>query len=129
MNICDDYQPSQNSVMEPDNSSISEWDDNFTIGLHVGIRRKRLNESNHEIVTSSDGDATERCFGPKESQEFSYLVNVLNEIGSFETWHSVEHMLSQVFIIVVASISSGRCFDLCIKCSVISGNPCKTMAN
>lgn len=101
MNICDAHQPSPNSVLEPDNSSISECDDNFTTDLHGLWMKLQIlkseseeNESKPEIVTSSDGDATERCFGPNESQEFLYLVNVLNEIGSFETWHSVEHMVS-----------------------------------
>ncbi|KAK1415612.1 hypothetical protein QVD17_31395 [Tagetes erecta] len=100
------YQPSPNSVLEPDNSSSSEYGESVCVDLH-GLWMKlqvlksesdeNLSEFNvsvkPESVALSNEAAIERCvsvdqstkaircFGPKESQQFSYLVNVLNEMG------------------------------------------------
>ncbi|KAL7589904.1 hypothetical protein Lser_V15G36300 [Lactuca serriola] len=102
-NTTEAHHPSPNSVLEPDNLSIDEYGDKFSTDLHGLYLKLQIlkseseeNQSKPEILTSSDEDAaeTKRCFGPKESQEFSYLVNVLDEIESFERWHSVEHIVS-----------------------------------
>lgn len=95
------YQPSPNSVLEPDNSSSSEYGDTVSTDLHGLWMKLQIlkseseeNRSKPEMVTLSDGDTTERSslcvgqnmkpvrsFGPKESREFSYLIDVLNESG------------------------------------------------
>ncbi|KAI3817720.1 hypothetical protein L1987_11518 [Smallanthus sonchifolius] len=100
------YQPSPNSVLEPDNSSSSEYGESVCTDLHVlntlclWMKLQILkseseeNQSNKsESVALSKEDASERsvsigqntkpirCFGPEESQRFLYLVNVLNEMG------------------------------------------------
>ncbi|KAJ0718686.1 hypothetical protein HanLR1_Chr08g0273321 [Helianthus annuus] len=95
------YQASPNSVLEPDNSSSSENGESVCADLNGLWMKLQLlkseseeNESNKsDTVVLSNEDATERsvsvgqntkpvrCLGPKESQHFSYLVNVLNEMG------------------------------------------------
>ncbi|KAJ0764302.1 hypothetical protein HanPI659440_Chr08g0290561 [Helianthus annuus] len=95
------YQASPNSVLEPDNSSSSENGESVCADLNGLWMKLQIlkseseeNESNNsESVVLSNENATERsvsvgqntkpvrCLGPKESQHFSYLVNVLNEIG------------------------------------------------
>ncbi|KAI3734823.1 hypothetical protein L6452_14302 [Arctium lappa] len=95
------YQPSPNSVLEPDNSSSSEYGDTVSTDLHGLWMKLQIlkseseeNQSKPEMITLSDGDATERSslgvgqntkpvrsFGPKESREFSYLIDVINESG------------------------------------------------
>lgn len=95
------YQPSPNSVLEPENSSSSEYGDTASTDLHGLWMKLQIlkseseeNQSKPEMVTLSDGDATERSslcvgqntkpvrsFGPKGSREFSYLIDVLNESG------------------------------------------------
>ncbi|KAM0010038.1 hypothetical protein Hdeb2414_s0082g00781141 [Helianthus debilis subsp. tardiflorus] len=95
------YQASPNSVLEPDNSSSSENGESVCADLNGLWMKLQIlkseseeNESNKsDTVVLSNEDATERsvsvgqntkpvrCLGPKESQHFSYLVNVLNEMG------------------------------------------------
>nr|XP_043613088.1 uncharacterized protein LOC122585054 [Erigeron canadensis] len=119
-NTDEGFQPSPISVLEPDNFSSSEYGDISTdldglwMKLQVLVSESEENESKPEIVTLSDGDSTKitfcvsqnikhsRCLGPKQSQQFSYLSNVLNELGfhggkmevSFERLHSPRHIIN-----------------------------------
>ncbi|GJX76445.1 DUF3741-associated sequence motif protein [Tanacetum coccineum] len=86
------YQPSPNSVLEPDNLSSSDLH-GLWIKLQILKSESEENGLESETVTLSDENATEKCFyvgqnnkpirffGPKESQQFLYLVDVLNELG------------------------------------------------
>ncbi|KAL8257647.1 hypothetical protein R6Q59_029688 [Mikania micrantha] len=95
------YQPSPNSVLEPDSSSSSEYGESVRTDLHgLWMKLQILKSENEETpsnksesVALSNEDTTQRsisvgqitkpikCFGPKESQQFFYIVNVLNEMG------------------------------------------------
>ncbi|KAI7753582.1 hypothetical protein M8C21_021416 [Ambrosia artemisiifolia] len=95
------YQASPNSVLEPDNSSSSENGESVCADLN-GLWMKLqilMSESEENQSSKSESrvlgseDATERSVSvsqntkpvrtldPKESQQFSYLVNMLNEMG------------------------------------------------
>ncbi|KAI3721307.1 hypothetical protein L2E82_32316 [Cichorium intybus] len=106
------YQYSPNSVLEPpfreDNSSSSEYCESSSNDLHDLWME---DDFGPEMVTSSDDERS--CsgqtlrsttpFGVKESRDFSYLVDVLDESGfpdsnveiNFEKWHSSECMASE----------------------------------
>ncbi|KAI7753590.1 hypothetical protein M8C21_021424 [Ambrosia artemisiifolia] len=95
------YQASPNSVLEPDNSSSSENGESVCADLNglwmklqILMSESEENESNKsESVVLSNEDSTERSvsvgqstkpvrrLGPKESQQFSYLVNMLDKMG------------------------------------------------
>lgn len=121
MNTGEAYQHSPNSVLEQDNSSSSEYGGGVSMdfhGLSIKLQILKLeseeNQSKADAVTMSDGHSTERsscvhenmehfrCYGLKDSQQFSYLVNVLDKLGfhgeklevSFERWHSPEHIIN-----------------------------------
>ncbi|KVI04966.1 uncharacterized protein LOC112525481 [Cynara cardunculus var. scolymus] len=108
------YQPSPNSVLEPDNSSISDGDAVSTdlhglwMKLQILKSESEENQSKPEMVTLSDEDATERSslgvgqntkpirsFGPKGSREFSYLVDVLNDSGFLGSKMEVNYVRSE----------------------------------
>ncbi|PWA76213.1 hypothetical protein CTI12_AA233650 [Artemisia annua] len=86
------YQPSPNSVLEPENSSSSDLH-GLWVKLQILKSESEENGLESETVALSDENATEksfyigqhnkpiRFFGPKESQQFFYLVDVLNELG------------------------------------------------
>ncbi|KAL8218196.1 hypothetical protein R6Q57_021569 [Mikania cordata] len=79
-------------VLEPDSSSSSEY--GLWMKLQILKSENEENPSNKsELISLSNEDTTERsvsvdqitkpinALGPKESQQFFYIVNVLNEIG------------------------------------------------
>ncbi|XP_076893833.1 uncharacterized protein LOC143545951 [Bidens hawaiensis] len=84
------YQPSPNSVLEPDNSSSSENGESVCVDLNGLWMKLQLlkseseaNQSNksESVVSISQNTKPVRFLGPKESQQFLYLVDVLNEMG------------------------------------------------
>lgn len=88
------------------------------VGLSIKLQILKLeseeNQSKADVVTMIDGHSTERsscvhenmehcrCYELKDSQQFSYLVNVLDKLGfhgeklevSFERWHSPERIIN-----------------------------------
>ncbi|XP_076888454.1 uncharacterized protein LOC143538895 isoform X2 [Bidens hawaiensis] len=84
------YQPSPNSVLEQDNSSSSENGESVCADLNGLWMKLQLlkseseeNQSNNSesVVSISQNTKPVRFLGPKESQQFAYLVDVLNEMG------------------------------------------------
>ncbi|GJY74770.1 DUF3741-associated sequence motif protein [Tanacetum coccineum] len=113
------YQRSPSSVLETpfreDNSSSPEYCETAKTDLHGLWMQLQLlkseseeNDIDPEMVTSSDDEMSYTSqtikspipFGGKESRDFSYLVDVLDESGfqdgdveiRFDSWHSSECM-------------------------------------